>query len=1112
MGTVETVTILFSDLVGSTSLESQVGPARADELRREHFTILREAIAEADGEEVKNTGDGIMAVFPSAAGATDCAVAMQQGFEHRNRDAPEQLTVRIGVSMGDATHEGDDYFGLPVIEAARLCDKAPGAAILVPELVKMMVKHRGADAFRAAGALELKGIPEPVESYEVIWEPLGEEVAAPLPLPPRLIGVPPVAYVGREAEIEKLAGEWEAVTAGERRVVFVAGEPGIGKTRLVTHAALRRHAEGAAVLYGRCEEDLATPYGPWIEALDHYVENAPDEVLSAHVERHGGELGRLIPSLSRRVDDLPEPKQADPETERYLLFGAVVGLLGEASAERPVTLLLDDLHWADKPTLGLLKHVVAASATLPLLVLGTYRDSELTREHPLADALADLRREQGVERIALAGLEREDVVAIMEAAAGHEMDEVGMGLADEIAGETGGNPFFVTELLRHLTESGNLVRGSSGRWGLKADPSGLSLPQSVREVVGRRVERLGEPCSNALTAAAVIGRNFDVEVLVRIVEPGEDELLDLLEQAVAASVLVERADQPGSFSFAHALINHTLYESLGGTRRTRVHMRVAEALEEICGAQPGPRVAELAHHWANATAAVDLTKAIDYSRKAGERALGDLAPDEALRWFAQALELYDQQPAQDPGERCDLLTGLGEAQRQAGDPEFRRTLLEASGLALELDDRDRLATAVLANNRGIMSTAGLIDDGAVAMLEAAVERVDESDPARRAMLLALLALELTWSGDLSRRLRLADEALELARRSGDERTLAVVLWRRYNAVTVPETLDTRTEEMAELKQLTRRLNDPVLSFWAAIYGTNGPLERGDRGAFREALADAQAIADELHQPVPHWLVGWLTAVEKIIGGDLDTAERQAEAAAQHGSDAGQADALTFYVGQLAQIRWARGDPEEVEEVTEMVAAAAEDNPELSAAQALLALAYAESGRDEEVRALLEAHLASGFEDVARDMAWLTTISNWAYVAASIGHEDAAKVLSEQLEPWAEHFPSISITVWMPVAHYLGELDATLGRFDEAEAHFRRALELEERFEAPLFLAVTRLAWGRMLLARGTDGDEERGRELLAEAQAAAERHGFGMVERRAQALLELPTSSAPTPT
>ena len=238
---------------------------------------------------------------------------------------------------------------------------------------------------------------------------------------------------------------------------------------------------------------------------------------------------------------------------------------------------------------------------------------------------------------------------MMEAAAGHKMEDPGRKLAAGIAAETGGNPFFVGEMLRHLTESEMLSQGDDGRWKLNGDLSDLGLPQSVREVVGRRVERLGESSRKALTAASVIGRDFDVDLLLEVTESGEDELLDLLEGAVEASVLIEVVNRPGAFSFAHALINHTLYEDLGATRRARLHRRVAESLEQICGEEPGSRVAELANHWTAATASVDQAKALKYTRLAGQRALEGLAPDEAMRWFTQALELDSQQESHRPG-------------------------------------------------------------------------------------------------------------------------------------------------------------------------------------------------------------------------------------------------------------------------------------------------------------------------------------------------------------------------------------------------------------------------------------------------------------------------------
>ena len=657
LASVELASILITDLVGSTGLESRVGPARADALRHEHFGVLRDAIAASEGREVKNTGDGIMVAFSSSSGAVECAVRMQQLMERRNRTTGEQLHLRIGIAAGEATLEGGDFFGMPSIEAARLCDQAPSDGILASAAARLMAGRRKGLSFESVGFLELKGIPEPLEAFSVTWEPLGvEEVVGRSELPTILRSVPQLGYVGRAEENERLAGLSQDVRAGSRRIVSLCGEPGVGKTRLAAHTALENHNAGFTVCWGTASEDLGAPYGPWIQALSHYVENAPVEVLVAHVERHGGEITRLLrDSLAKRVPSAPAPQPADAETERYLLFEAVTGLIREACANGPLLLVLDDLHWADAQTLSLLKHLARATGDSALLLLAIYRHSELNRDHPLADALVDLHRLDGVERHTLEGLGVEEVAEVMAAVAGLEMDAVGFELAGAIADETSGNPFFVAEILRNLTESGAIAQGSDGRWELQTSIADLKLPSSGREVVCRRVERLGKELEQILTIAAVIGRTFDVELLDLLVEGDEDDLLLALEGALQASVLVESPQRAGRFKFAHALTNHALYDAIGATRRARLHCRVAEALEHMCSDEAGDRLvtealaetagsaggsaAILAYHWREAG---DSGRAVDYLVKAAERAEAAGAQTETVALFNQAVALIPE--------------------------------------------------------------------------------------------------------------------------------------------------------------------------------------------------------------------------------------------------------------------------------------------------------------------------------------------------------------------------------------------------------------------------------------------------------------------------------------
>jgi len=1074
----------MTDLVGSTALADRVGPDAAEGLRTEHFGLLRGALERSGGREVKNLGDGLMVVFSSASQALTCAAQMQQAVEARNRRAQEQLGVRIGVSVGDTTVEDGDYFGEPVVESARLCAHAAGGQIVVNALVRQLAGSRDGHGFRSLGGLELKGISEPVPAFELEWKPAaGGRVA----LPERLRELPATGYVGRAAERERLAELWGQAREGSLRLALIGGEAGVGKTRLSTYLALQAHGDGATVLYGRCDEDLGVPYQPWVQALRHFVAEAPQSVLGAHVERYGGELARLAPTLGERVSDLPAPRQSDPETERYLMYAAVSGLLERAGDEEPLLLILDDLQWADAPTLSLLRHIVASGSSTPVMVVGTYRDSDLSREHPLTALLADLHREQGVERIKLTGLDCEDVLALMQAAAGHELDADGRALAAEITRETAGNPFFAGEVLRHLRESGTIAQ-EDGRWRLVGDVADLGLPQSVREVIGRRVERLGSDARTALSAAAVIGREFDLDLLLAVLELSEDRLLDLLDEAVAASLLQESSERAERFTFTHGLVEHTLYEDLGRARRARLHKRVAEALEEQCGDEPGERLGELAGHWAAAVVSADTAKAIHYARRAAERALAQLAPDEAARWYRQALELHDQAPGGERSERCELLIGLGEAQRQVGNPEHRQTLLDAAGLAQELDDADRLGCAVLANNRGWTSQVAAVDSERVQALEAAAEALPDGDP-RRARVLALLVSELHFAGEPARCRALAAEAIEIARATGDPAALAHTLVNATAAVWAPDTLKEREQLTDELLELAQRLDDPSLSFRVAVRSLGVGLEAGDRSQIESGLAAMRTLAASVPEPffVYQRLVceaGWALAQ-----GELQASEQWGIQAFEASRASAQPDAVLNFGVELFHVRHAQG---RLGELVEESVALADQRDNRSGWRAGAALALIEAGREDEAR---ELALAEDFQSVPWDLVWSTAMLLWADACSRLRAVDRAGELYELLAPFSGHLVVAAAHVLGSFSWALGRLAATLERYEQAEEHFAAAAEIEERFGAPLLLARTHAAWAQALIARGRPEDLDRAQPMLEQAEETAKRLGAGGITR-----------------
>ncbi len=623
-------TVVFTDLVGSTDLAARLGPAATEALRSVHVGLLREAVSLTGGTEVKNVGDGLMVAYAGVGAALDGAVAMQQCVERYNRTAPVLLRIRVGLSSGDVAEVDGDYFGEPVVEAARLCGSAEGGQILTTDMVRMLAR-RSDHHFAPIGALELKGLPQPLDTCEVLWDPI--KLIALVPLPSRMELKPDTGVIGRSWEADRLRSVQKAAFAGEgHRVVLMAGEPGVGKTTLAGELGQRAHAEGATVLYGRCEEDLGRPYQPFVEALGGFVANAPLAALESLDERQLSEASRLLPQIRERLPMLAAPPSTEPDAERYLLFGAVTAVVKQIASTAPVVLVIDDLHWADKPAVLLLRHLVATLEQADVLVVATYRDTDLDPTHPFADALASLRREPSVERLAIKGLDDAGVVALLQAFAGHDLDRSGIELAHVVHRETNGNPFFAAEVLRHLAET-SAIRQEDGRWVASVDPSRIGLPDSVREVVGQRVRRLGEGAQVMLKVAAVLGREFDLGLLSRAAECDVDQVLDVLDAAAASQIVAEVDGRVGRFTFTHALFQHTLYDELSASRRRRTHRRIGELLESDCGDEPGDRIGELAHHWIAAASLSDARKAASYARRAGEWALASLAPDEAIRWF-----------------------------------------------------------------------------------------------------------------------------------------------------------------------------------------------------------------------------------------------------------------------------------------------------------------------------------------------------------------------------------------------------------------------------------------------------------------------------------------------
>jgi tetratricopeptide (TPR) repeat protein len=600
-----------------------------------------------------------------------------------------------------------------------------------------------------------------------------------------------------------------------------------------------------------------------------------------------------------------------------------------------------------------------------------------------------------------------------------------------------------------------------------------------------------------LSVAAVIGRDFDLDVLSRATKTSHDDLLDILEAAAAVTLVRETNDAQGRYTFAHALIQHTLYEDLGPNRRAGIHRVIAEALEEMCGTRPGARVGELARHWFNATQPIDLDKAIDYARQAADSALRALAPADALRYYAQALDLYAQTDEPDASLGLDLRIGLGTAQRQMGDQAFRDTLLDAARRAAEVGDSERLVAAALANDRGWHSAVGTVDAEKVEMLETALQRVGAADPAR-ALVLSTLCSEITWGSPVERRQALADEAITIANASGDDAVIVRVFNHVAYPLMVPPLLEQSLARSADALLRAARIGDPVLLFWAAVWRACAAECAGDLGETDRCLEIARSHAEQLDQASLNWILAFGLVVRTQIAGDIEQLERLAHDAFRIGTDGNEPDAAAYFGTHSIDVSFLRGTMRELRPVIEQFVA---DFPGLPGVAATLALASVESDRADEARTQL-ADFADRDFDLPLDPLWTSAMANYAEAAIECRAPEYAAPLLERMAPWADQLcTSCGGSAEGPMSQFLGGLASVLGRYDNADAYFAQAAAFNDRVGAKFFGARTYLWWGRMLADRGESGDIEKARDLLERAHAVAVAQGYAKVEQRASEVL-----------
>ena len=563
-----------------------------------------------------------------------------------------------------------------------------------------------------------------------------------------------LGFAGRAKECALLAERLERAERDDTQLVLISGEPGIGKTRLTAEFATHAHRAGATVLYGRCDNQLAVPFQPFVETLDWYLDHAAAPDLGGYA----ADLARLTPRVDDTLGGGGTPLQADPNTEQYRLFEAVTSWLRAAARQRPVVLVVDDLHWATRPTVLMLRHIARTAGDVPIVIVATFRPSDIDLDDSLGDLMSDLGRASEL-RLALDGLDFDAVVDLVGARAA-EHDNQRNTFAETLRVETGGNPFFMCEVLR-------LFRArATGDDGPVTASTELGIPEGVRDAVRQRLSLIGTPATECLRVASLVGASFDLDLLsAGLAQPAAD-VLTALETALSAGLIVET--DVDTFAFAHALVQAVLSSDLSTTRRSHLHARLAAHLEAT---RPDDS-ATLAYHWCSAGSAAAPGNVAQRSHEAGTRAIASGAFEEAVSIAERALDVLHQDA---PEATLPLRLLLGDAQRLVGDVSFRSTLLTAANDAHELGDAASLVHAALGLGRGSLANTGEIDQEMVAVLELALRMVGPEPSATRARLLARLAVELMY-GSLDARLDLRrDESIRIVEDLGDPELLVDVV-------------------------------------------------------------------------------------------------------------------------------------------------------------------------------------------------------------------------------------------------------------------------------------------------------------------------------------------------
>jgi DNA-binding SARP family transcriptional activator len=933
----------------------------------------------------------------------------------------------------------------------------------------------------------LLGVGAPGDHTE--GEPAGEPIELPAAM--RMAAAAPL--VGREAELSAMRAWWRA---GTERIFMLDGEPGTGKSRLLAALAGDAHGAGAVVLAGHAHEEMLAPYESFLQAIGQYVDGAPLGQLRAVVHRSGtaaAEVARLVPELRRRLGDLPASAPDDPETDRYRLFEAVAALLGELAEQSRLLLVFDDLQWAGRPSMLLLRHLARSPRAARIRVLVAYRTGEQTTPD-LGAPLSPLRRDGLMRRLQIDGLAPDGAAALVRARVGGTPSAA---LQEALYDLTGGNPFFIEELVRHLAESGVAPRAA----GL-ADLRRAGLPDDVRDLIARRLTRLSDDGREWLRDAAVIGRDFDASLLEQVLGFDERRFLDALDEALAARLVLETPGTPGRYLFSHALVRETLYTSMSSARRARTHLRVGRALERR--GQTDREVAALAHHFTRAGGGGDGAdgdgdgvgaRAITYALAAGAQAGEVLAHEEAAGHYAHALEVLSRGDRVDPRRHVEVLLALAEARLRGGERAAAWTAFaQAADLAEADGDPASLIRAALGASQRFIQPPGVVDDELIALLDRALEATVGQRTVTRVRLLAQLCATIYFSPRRAQMPRLSAEATSIAAELGDPEAAALAASARRRAWWGPGHPERRLADSTLVLRFARQAGEPELALQGHAWLVVDLLEAGDRSAVEAQVEAFVTGAQTLRQPLYTWNVLVWRAMLALLDGRLDEAERLAEEAVSFGIRPDGVAASQYHLLQLLAIRREQMRTRELEQLLREVSAA---RPGLVAWRSALALVLSDTGRPELARNELEALVGPEAPEMPTDGDWLPVTALQAELACELGDAERASILFDRLAPHVQTIVvfGMGAVCWGALARHLGRLALVIGRREQGLALLEQAVAANRSLRAWVLLAHAELDLACAL------GAGERARELASAAAATASQRELPLLAHRAAATL-----------